>query len=178
MHPLETVEARVRAQVARVAPPSDDKRWRVVETAMRRQGFAPHALIDALHAAQESFGFLDDAALRYVGVSLGLPPSRVFGVATFYNFFHLKPPGAHRCVVCTGTACYIKDSAALLRALEAEYGVRSGETAADGSLSVLTARCLGSCGLAPVAVLDGQIMGLLVPAELLSRLGSVVRHDA
>jgi bidirectional [NiFe] hydrogenase diaphorase subunit len=162
----------------RVPPPSEDKRWRVVETAMRRHGFEPDGLIEALHAAQQTFGFLDDAALRYVATSLQVPPSRVFGVATFYNFFHLKPQGEHTCVVCTGTACYIQSSTALLRAIDAEFGLQAGQTTPDGRLSLLTARCLGSCGLAPVAVVDGQVIGKLVPAELLGRLRSVVDHDA
>ena len=86
------------------APPNDDKRWKIVETRMRRMGDRPAALIEALHAAQEAFGFLDDAALNYVGDTLGVPHSRVYGVATFYSFFTLKPQGEHTCVVCTGTA--------------------------------------------------------------------------
>ena len=70
-------------------------------------GDRPAALIEALHAAQEAFGFLDEDALHYVGDTLGVPHSRVYGVATFYSFFTLKPQGDHTCVVCTGTACYI-----------------------------------------------------------------------
>jgi bidirectional [NiFe] hydrogenase diaphorase subunit len=157
-------------QLVKVLPPTDDKRWRVVDTAMRRHGYEADALIEALHAAQETFGFLDDAALRYVGASLGLPPSRVFGVATFYNFFHLRPQGEHTCLVCTGTACYIKGGTSLLDAVETHYGLENGETTPDGRLSLLTARCVGSCGLAPVAVLDGQVVGLLEPDRLLDRL--------
>jgi bidirectional [NiFe] hydrogenase diaphorase subunit len=65
-----------------------------------------------------------------------------------------------------------------LQAIAAEFGVQAGETTPDGRLSVLTARCLGSCGLAPVAVLDGEVLGRLVPAELTGRLRSVTDHDA
>ena len=83
-------------------PPSDDKRWKIVETRMRRMGDRPAALIEALHAAQEAFGYLDTDALHYVGDTLGVPHSRVYGVATFYSFFTLKPQGEHTCVVCTG----------------------------------------------------------------------------
>ena len=95
--------------VARAKPsaPSDDKRWRIVETRMRRLGNRPDALIEALHAAQEAFGYLDDDALRYVADTLTVPPSTTFGVATFYHHFTLKPQGEHTCIVCTGTACYI-----------------------------------------------------------------------
>ena len=100
------------------APPSDDKRWKIVATRMRRLGDRPEALIEALHAAQEAFGFLDDDALIYVGDTLGVPHSRVFGVATFYSFFTLKPQGEHTCVICTGTACYINGARDLIEALD------------------------------------------------------------
>jgi bidirectional [NiFe] hydrogenase diaphorase subunit len=161
-----------------IAPPSDDKRWRVVDATMRRHGYAASALIEALHSAQQSFGYLDEPALRYVAASLGAPLSRVFGVATFYHHFSLKPQGEHTCVVCTGTACYIKDSAALLRAIGVELGLTPGQTTSDGKLSLLTARCLGTCGLAPAAVLDGQVVGLLQPVELIGRLRELVDMPA
>ena len=95
--------------VAQVKPPlpSDDERWRIVETRMRRLGNRPDALIEALHSAQEAFGYVDDDALRFIGDTLSVPPSTVFGVATFYHYFRLEAPGEHTCVVCTGTACYI-----------------------------------------------------------------------
>jgi bidirectional [NiFe] hydrogenase diaphorase subunit len=157
-----------------VAAPSDDKRWRVVDATMRRHGYVPSALIEALHAVQESFGCLDEPALRYVAASLGVPLSRVYGVATFYHYFSLKPQGAHTCVVCTGTACYIKDSPALLRAVQDALGIAPGQTTPDGQLSLLTARCLGTCGLAPAAVLDGDVAGRLSPPELLTRLRQLV----
>ena len=157
-----------------ISPPSDDKRWRVVDATMRRHGYRPPALIEALHSVQQAFGYLDEPGLRYVAGSLGVPLSRVYGVATFYHYFSMKPPGEHTCVVCTGTACYIKDSPALLRAITAELGVEPGETTADGKLSLLTARCLGTCGLAPAAVLDGQVVGRLQSVELLGRLRDLI----
>jgi bidirectional [NiFe] hydrogenase diaphorase subunit len=160
--------------VAPISPPTDDKRWRVVDATMRRHGFRPSALVEALHSVQQSFGYLDEPSLRYVAGSLGAPLSRVYGVATFYHYFSMKPQGEHTCVICTGTACYIKDSPALLRAIEAELGVAPGETTADGKLSLLTARCLGTCGLAPAAVLDGQVVGRLQAVELLGRLRDLI----
>jgi bidirectional [NiFe] hydrogenase diaphorase subunit len=88
-----------------------------------------------------------------------LPPSRVYGVATFYHFFSLKPKGRHTCVVCTGTACYVKGANALLAAAERAAHIQAGETTADGNISLLTARCLGACGIAPAVVLDGAVRG-------------------
>jgi bidirectional [NiFe] hydrogenase diaphorase subunit len=156
--------------VKRPPPPSADKRWRIVDTTMRRNGYGRSALIESLHSAQEVFGYLDKEGLRYIAGSLRAPLSKVYGVATFYHFFTLKPPGEHTCVVCTGTACYIKGAAALLKSLEKEYEVAVGETTSDGRLSVLTARCLGSCGLAPVAVFDGEVVGLLDAPEVVKRV--------
>ncbi|GIK28302.1 MAG: bidirectional hydrogenase complex protein HoxE [Chloroflexi bacterium] len=153
-----------------IAPPSDDKRWRIVQATMRRHGFAPDALIEALHSAQEAFGYLDDDALRYVGKSLRLPLSRVYGVATFYNLFTLKPQGEHTCVVCMGTACYIKGGPDVLKAIEDAAGVRKGETTPDKKVSLLVARCLGACALAPAVVFDGEMDGQLAPGQAASRI--------
>jgi bidirectional [NiFe] hydrogenase diaphorase subunit len=155
---------------AKPALPSDDKRWRIIETRMRRLGNRPDALIEALHSAQEAFGFLDDDALRYIGDSLHVPPSRVFGVATFYHYFTLKPQGEHTCVVCTGTACYINGASQTLASIRTGLGVKPGETTADGRLSVLTARCLGACSLAPVATVDGAVEGRVIPADFVAKL--------
>jgi bidirectional [NiFe] hydrogenase diaphorase subunit len=137
---------------------------------MRRNGFSRHALIETLHTVQESFGYLDNESLHFVAASLRVPLSRVYGVSTFYHMFSLKPAGDHSCVMCTGTACYIKGINAMLAEIEEEYDIKPGETTTDGKLSLLTARCLGSCGLAPVAVFDGDVVGKLTADALSERL--------
>jgi bidirectional [NiFe] hydrogenase diaphorase subunit len=157
--------------------PSDDKRWKIVEATARRHGRESHALIETLHTVQESFGYLDETALRFVATTLRVPLSRVYGAATFYHFFTLKPKGKHTCVVCTGTACYIKGASALLTAIERAHGIRPGETTPDGELSVLTARCLGSCGLAPAVVMDNAVLGKINPNDLLGRIEKGLHHD-
>jgi bidirectional [NiFe] hydrogenase diaphorase subunit len=158
------------ALFAKPAPPSEDKRWKIVETRMRRMGDRPAALIEALHAAQEAFGFLDDDALTYVGDTLGVPHSRVYGVATFYSFFTLKPQGEHTCVVCTGTACYINGAKEILNGLQRDLGVKPKETTPDGKLSLLTARCLGACSLAPAVIVDGDVRGKVSTGDLIADL--------
>ena len=135
--------------------PSGDRRFHLLDVAMKRQQHRQEALIEILHTAQDLFGCLEHDVLFYIAHHLRLPPSRVYGVATFYHFFTLKPKGKHTCVVCTGTACYVKRASQLLKAVEVATGVQPGETTPDGSLSLLTARCLGTCGLAPVVVMDG-----------------------
>ena len=140
---------------------------------MRKLGNQRHALIEALHSLQQSFGYLDKPGLTYVAASLKIPLSRVYGVATFYNHFTLKPQGEHACVVCTGTACYIKGARELLKSVSAQQGIGPGETSPDGRLSVLTARCFGACGLAPVVVIDSDVVGRLTPDLLQQKLRGV-----
>ncbi len=138
---------------------SGDNRFKVLNATMKRYQYQADALIEVLHKAQELFGFLDPDLLIYIAHSLKLPPSRVYGVATFYHFFSLKPQGEHTCAVCLGTACYVRGAAALLSSIEDEIGVKSGETTPDGQLSLVTARCLGACGIAPVVVFDEMVAG-------------------
>lgn len=137
---------------------------------MKRHQYQADALIEVLHTAQELFGCLEDDMLTHVARSLKVPPSRVYGVATFYHFFTLKPHGEHTCVVCMGTACYVKGAAALVSAIEDLAGIKAGETTPDGKLSLITARCLGACGIAPAVVLDGEVLGYETPESLCNRV--------
>ncbi len=143
--------------MAAAAPAIKDNRAKLLERAMSRQGYSPHALIEVLHTAQELFGYLSTELLKDVAAKLKLPPSRVLGVATFYNFFSLKPKAEHTAVVCTGTACYVAGANALLETVEhrCQKAVTRGEPA---KVTVQSARCIGSCGLAPAVVLDGRIL--------------------
>jgi len=153
-----------------------DKRWRMVNRAMRIGGNQPDALIETLHAVQDSFGYVDREAMEYVAHELRVPLSRVYAVATFYHYFTLRPPGEHTCVVCLGTACYIGGSSAILDNLHGAIGIGPGETTGDGKVSLLVARCLGSCGLAPAVVFDGQVSGKMTPAEVLLRIKRWTSH--
>ena len=136
---------------------SGDKRFKLLEAHIKKHQFKQDALIEVLHKAQELFGFLDDDLLLFVAYRLKLPASRVYGVATFYHFFTLKPKGQHTCVVCMGTACYVRGADKLLAAVEKEAGIKAGETTPDGKVSLLTARCIGACGIAPAVVYDGTV---------------------
>lgn len=150
--------------------PSGDKRFRLLEATMKRYQYQQGALIEVMHQAQELFGYLEEDLLLYIARSLKLPPSQVYGVATFYHFFSLKRKGAHTCVVCMGTACYVKGAAALLGAIETHARIQVGETTPDGELSLGTARCLGACGVAPAVVVDGVTEGHQTPEIAIARL--------
>jgi bidirectional [NiFe] hydrogenase diaphorase subunit len=166
------------ATLTKPAPPTQDKRWKIVNATMRRVGQNPRGLIEVLHTVQEAFGCLDERSLRYVAVSLRVPLSRAYGVATFYHFFTLKPAGEHTCVICLGTACYIKGAPQLVETVKREIGVVPGETTTDRRVSLLSARCLGACGLAPAVVYDNEVAGKVTPEQIRQQIASWEVHDA
>lgn len=149
------------SQQASAPHPSGDNRFKLLDRAITKHQSKGDALIEVLHAAQGIFGYLESDLLLYIARKLKIPHSRVYGVATFYHFFTLKPKGEHTFVLCTGTACYVKGASDIQRAVEHTCGVKFGETTPDGKVSLISARCVGSCGLAPVAVLDDQVAGKL-----------------
>ena len=151
---------------------SGDKRFKILEAHMKKFQFKQDALIEILHKAQELFGFLEDDLLFFVASKLKLPPSRVYGVATFYHFFRLKPQGEHTCVVCMGTACYVKGADKIISAIEAQTKIKPGETTPDNKLSLLTARCIGACGIAPAVTYDGQVAPKQTADSALEKLKS------
>jgi bidirectional [NiFe] hydrogenase diaphorase subunit len=149
---------------------SADKRLKILDAAIRKQQNRPDALIAVLHKAQELYGFLDTPVLWHVARALRLPPSRVYGTATFYHLFSLKPRGEHSCVVCMGTACFVKGAQKLVDAVGDLGGIAAGQTTPDGKVSLLVARCLGACGIAPAVVLDGTTVGTITPDQLTARV--------
>jgi NADH-quinone oxidoreductase subunit E len=99
-----------------------------------------------------------------------MPTSQIYGVATFYSQFYLERRGKHVLKVCDGTACHVKGTPTLLDAVHGEYGIKPGQTTEDYELSLEVVYCLGSCALAPVAVLDSQVMGQLRRETLLTHV--------
>jgi bidirectional [NiFe] hydrogenase diaphorase subunit len=156
---------------------SGDKRFKILEAHMKKHQFKQDALIEVLHKAQELFGYLEDDLLLFIAYKLKLPASRVYGVATFYHFFTLKPKGRHTCVVCMGTACYVRGADKVLAAVETKAGIKAGETTPDNELSLLTARCIGACGIAPAVVYDGAVTPRQTPESALERMKGWTRHD-
>jgi bidirectional [NiFe] hydrogenase diaphorase subunit len=160
------------------AHPSGDKRFKVLDITMKRNQYRQDSLIEVLHKAQEAFGYLEEDVLLYVARGLKLPLSRVYGVATFYHLFTLKPSGAHTCVVCLGTACYVKGGGEIVKAVEEELGIRPGETTPDGQVSLMAARCIGACGIAPAVVFDGTVASKQTPEMVVNRLKEYQKTDA
>jgi len=158
------------APVSVVAP--KDNREKMLDRAMSRHQYSGNALIEVLHTAQELYGFLSPELLKTIAHKLRLPPSRVLGVATFYHFFSLKPKGEHTFVVCLGTACYVAGGLGLIGKLEHRCA-KAGQTTPDGKVSVETARCIGSCGLAPAVIYDGNVLARVTPNAVDAELNKI-----
>lgn len=165
-----TAEMRGKQTVAAFPLPRGDARFDQLEAPLKRHQYRQDALIEVLHVAQKLFGFLDPPLLHFVAHQLKLPPSRVHGVATFYHLFTLQPRGRHTCIVCTGTACYVKGANDLLAAVGQAAGIEPGQTTPDGELTLRTVRCLEPCGIAPVTVLDGTVRGHETPEALVGQV--------
>ncbi|MCL4303908.1 MAG: NAD(P)H-dependent oxidoreductase subunit E [Anaerolineae bacterium] len=126
------------------------------------------SLIPILQKAQALYGYLPAEVLKLIAHRLGVSIGKVYGVATFYAQFYLERRGRHVLKLCDGTACHVKGTPGLLTAVESEFEIQPGETSGDSQLTVEVIYCLGSCALAPVAVLDDHVMGRM-RAEVLVR---------
>jgi NADH-quinone oxidoreductase subunit E len=128
------------------------------------------ALIPILQGAQEIYGYLPGEVLRLIAKRLGVAVSKVYGVATFYAQFYLERRGRHVLKLCDGTACHVKGTPTMLTAIHDSFAVEPGQTTGDGQLTLEIVYCVGSCALAPVAVLDGAVMGRMRQETLLRRV--------
>jgi NADH-quinone oxidoreductase subunit E len=130
----------------------------------------PGTLIPVLQKAQEIYGYVPPEVLQRIADRLGVSLGKVYGVATFYAQFYLEPRGRHVLRVCDGTACHVKGAPSLLTAVEDQYGIAPGATSEDGQLTLEIVYCMGSCALAPVTVVDGQVMGRMRRETLIRRV--------
>lgn len=123
-------------------------------------------LIAVLHRVQREFGYLAPEQLDAVAQLLQIPAAKVSGVASFYHFFRLQPPGRHTISLCLGTACYVRGAERVAERLKGELGIDFGETTTDGVFSLEGTRCLGSCGLAPVLTVGEDVYGHVTPDQI------------
>ncbi|MBC7223946.1 MAG: NADH-quinone oxidoreductase subunit NuoE [Anaerolineae bacterium] len=128
------------------------------------------AVIPVLQKAQAIFGYLPREVLEKVAEGMGVPLSQVYGVVTFYSQFYLTRRGRHIVQQCDGTACHVRGAGRIIDVVQKELGIKAGETTPDYRVTYEVVYCLGSCGLAPVAVVDGNVVGKLVPEKMLEIL--------
>ena len=126
------------------------------------------ALIPVLHDVQEYFGYLPIEVQKLISEEMNVPLAEIYGVVTFYAQFSTQPKGKYTVSVCLGTACYVKGSGRILEKFENILGVQAGGVTDDGMFGIEACRCVGACGLAPVAIVNGEVYGRLVEADVQS----------
>lgn len=149
---------------------NDDDRRALLEKALKEHGYKESTLLEILHKSQGIYGYLSKELLMDISQSLNLPPSHVFGVATFYSFFNLTKPGEHIVTGCLGTACYVKGVEEIMQAIEREFNLKRGETTADGKLSLFVTRCIGACAMSPSIVVDDEVIGKATKEVVIDRI--------
>ena len=142
----------------------------MLEKTLKEHKHQESALLEILNKAQEIYGYLDKDLLMDIAGSLNIPPSHVFGVATFYSLFKMRKPGEHVVTGCLGTACYVKEVEDIMQAVEREYQVKRGGSTADGKLSLFMTRCIGACAMAPNIVVDDEVIGKATKETVLERI--------
>lgn len=154
-------------QAAVAEPPLDlGKLDQILEEFKGRKG----AVIPILQRTQDTFGYLPRAALRYISQKTLIPLNQLYGVATFYAQFHLKRRGKHLLRICDGTACHVRGAPKNIEAIEQTLGLERGGTSSNYRYTLEIVYCLGSCGLAPVALVDEKVYGTLGPDGLVQKL--------
>ena len=151
-----------------------DNRRLLLEKVLKEHNYQENALLEILHRAQEIYGYLDKDLLMDISGSLNIPPSHVYGVATFYSFFKLRKPGEHVVTGCLGTACYVKGVEQIMQAVEEEFNIKRGGSTTDGKLSLLVTRCIGACAMAPTIVVDDEVIGKATKEIVIAKIKSVL----
>lgn len=134
-------------------------------------------LISVLHKVQSRYGYLSVNHMDEVGHLLGVPTSTVYGVATFYHFFRLKPRGKYAISVCMGTACFVKGADLVHDAFKSELGIDIGETTSDGLFSMEGTRCLGVCALAPVVTINDEVFSRVTANKVPEIINMIKARD-
>ena len=133
------------------------------------------SLVDILHQVQELIGYLPREVQIKVAKTLEVPLSEVYSVVSFYSLFTTEKSGEHRIEICTGTACYVKGSDELLAKCKQDLNLEPGQISEDGKFSLKTSRCVGTCGMAPVVVLEGKNHGSVTADGLMQLIDSLIQ---
>jgi NADH-quinone oxidoreductase subunit E len=138
----------------------------------------PAKLIPILQQVQEEYRYLAEEILTFIATSLAISPARVYGVATFFSHFTMKPRGKYIIRICDGTACHVKKSTDLLTAMRKRLNLADGNvTTQDMLFTVETVSCLGACGLAPVLVINDEVHGQMTPAKAVALLDTIIKEE-
>ncbi|MCD6660781.1 MAG: NADH-quinone oxidoreductase subunit NuoE [Lentimicrobium sp.] len=150
---------------------------RIDEIIKRHMNVQRDSLLPLLQDIQNEFGYLSEQAINRISVSLNLPTSKIYGVATFYDQFRFEPRGRFHIQICHGTACHINNGSRIIQEAERLLKIRDGQTTRDGMYSIEVVNCMGACGLSPVIAVNDKYFHGIDPRELKDILESCKEKD-
>jgi NADH:ubiquinone oxidoreductase subunit E len=148
-----------------------------LEEIVKERRSQPNQLIEVLHDIQEKHGYISEEAIQSVSRGLGVPLIEVYGVASFYKAFRLKPAGKHALTICMGTACHVRGARLLLDQAARQLGIEPGEVTPDGLFSIECVNCLGACALGPIVIENGNYHNHMTPAKLRKLIDTLSRQE-
>jgi iron-hydrogenase subunit gamma len=154
-----------------------ERSFQKVEEILKKHQYRKENLIRILLEVQKEYRYIPEDVVNYIGVAMGIPPAKIYGVATFYSQFSLKPKGKYAIQICDGTACHMEGSVPLMKAIEEEIGIKPGEVTTDLLFSLDQVGCLGACALAPVMVINEEVYGNLTPEKVKEILKQLKERD-
>jgi NADH:ubiquinone oxidoreductase subunit E len=147
-----------------------------VEAIINQYGGNHDSVIAILQDVQAKYHYLPETVLRLVAENMGLPLIQVYGVATFFKAFSLKPRGEHLIKICVGTACHVRGAQSVLDEVKRQLGIEAGETTEDMRFTLETVNCLGACALGPIMVVDDEYHGEMSPGKVKTILNNYKRE--
>lgn len=155
-----------------------DKKYGQIDAILEKYNYHKSMLVPILQETQAIYNYLPEELLEYVADKLKIPVSRVYGVATFYSHFALKPKGKYIIKICDGTACHVKGSLKLLDSIKAKLKLTQEKNTTDDMLFTLeTVSCLGACGLAPAVVINEEVFGQMTPDKICREIDLIIKKE-
>ncbi|MEW6508826.1 MAG: NAD(P)H-dependent oxidoreductase subunit E [Bacteroidota bacterium] len=145
---------------------------------LEQNNYDSNRLIHILQSVQEEYRYLPEKILTFIAISLKIPPAKIYGVATFYSHFALKPKGRFVIKVCDGTACRVKNSLPIIEAIFKKLDLHETQNTTDDMMFTLeTVSCLGACGLAPVVVVNEEVHSLMTPQKTIELIDTIIKEE-
>ncbi len=149
----------------------------LLEPTLTEYGASPENLITVLQSAQEIYGYLPTDVIIHISQRMGVPVTKIIGVATFYSQFRLTPIGKYLIMLCKGTACHVNGADGIYEAISEYLGIGDNETTEDGLFTIKCVACLGCCSLSPVMMVNDDTYGTLTPEKAINILKSIKEKE-
>ncbi|MEF9918562.1 MAG: NADH-quinone oxidoreductase subunit NuoE [Eubacterium sp.] len=156
----------------------NEKKFEALDSVLDEYANVAGSLITILQKAQECYGYLSPDLMLYISQMTATPVAKIYGVATFYTQFRLKPIGKHLIMLCQGTACHVNGSKLIEEAVFEHLGIKEGETTGDGLFTVENVACLGCCSLSPVMMIDNETYGQLTKEKAVNIINEIKSQEA